>query len=264
MMGSLSRKVVALVVATASASALWAGVVEAGVVLHQQEIVSQKEHHSPAFERVIEIEGSKEKIADKRAPHDLVIDLTGKQTLFIHPASKDYFLTSFPPKGSTAQWMALPLVTPPLLNYKNTGKSSTAIGYSCQEFSGDGEFYGDRYSVQACYSTTAPGADAYSAFVKKAADQLSSFAPAGVNLPSGVPLWMRITRKGVIPPAVFPPKKDLKKRPVPTPSPGPQQWIEIETRSLTVTSIETTKEPIPDGHFVPKGFEARQPANLGF
>ena len=271
MIGSLSRKVAALVAALAAASALWVGVVEAGVILHEQEIVSQKdikaqkEHRSKPLERVFEIEGSKEKITAKLAVHDIVIDLATNHTLFIHPDQKDYFLADFPPKGATALWMVLPLVTPPVINYKLTGKSSTVSGYSCQEYSGEGDFYKARYSVKACYSTTAPGADVYSAFVKKAASQLRSGAAPDSVLPNGVPLSMRITQKGLkLSPDYGKFKKENKKPLAPTPTPAPKDWIELQTRDITVTSIEVTKDPLPDSHFIPSGFQAKRPANIGF
>jgi len=270
MIRAWSRKIATLG-AAAAIGALWVGVVEAGVILHEQEIVTQSGRHSHPLERVLQIEGAKEKLSDKRGIHEIVVDLTNNQTLIVHPASKDYFVQPFPPKGETTQWMVLPLATPPMLVYKATGKSSSALGYSCKEFSAEGEFNGARYAVQACFATTAPGADIYTAFMKKAAGQLASFAASGIDIPSGVPLLMRITHKGLkAPPATLAamstpaPKELAKKAPQPTSTPKPGDWVEIETRSTTVSSIEVTKEPIPDTQFVPKGFQAKQPKNLGF
>src|ERR1700683_3430451 len=263
MLRSLSRKIVVLVAVTAAASAVSGGRAAAGVILHEQDTVTGIERHPPPLDRIIEIEGLKKKVSDKYRVHDFVVDLANNQTLIIHPRSKDYFVLPFPPKpGTTAQWMVLPFATPPLISYKATGKSSKILGYACREFSGDGYFNNTRYSVQGCFSTTAPGADIYSAFTKKAAGLLGSLAPAGINFPDGVPLSMKITQKAIkAPPPTISPSNN---KPTPTPVPKPGDWVEVETTNMIVTSIQLSKGPIPDEEFVPKGFEAKRPNNLGF
>jgi hypothetical protein len=114
----------------------------------------------------------------------------------IDPKQKSYFEMEFPPKGPMAQTMAAS--TAEAMNFKKAGTTREIAGYKCNDYNGGGHAMVGDYTVKECFSTTAPGAEEFSAFERNWAAKLKSAGAtesgAG-EVPNGVPLALDATTK---------------------------------------------------------------------
>jgi hypothetical protein len=179
------------------AMVLWAASAWAGVVISEDDSVTSARTVTPwTTRRVRMIQGDDCKITGPGRINDIIVDLKEKRTMVVHPYShnKDFFDLSYPPEGTYAV-VVIPELLPPLLKYTKTGKSSTVAGYKCDIYSATGDIRMRSYTVDACYSTVAPGAKEYSDFAKKAASKVEPIDTVknGAELPDGIPLHVKIT-----------------------------------------------------------------------
>lgn len=267
---------------TPIALTLWIGTASAGVVLSEQEVVTRPELKSITHQHTVSIDGNKEKI-DEAGVHQILVDLDANKSFIIHPGSKDYFDLQFPLPGDPLGDVVLERVIPPTLDYKKTGKSRTLIGYKCDDYTASGDMEGLRYWVSACYSTEAPGAKDYSAFVRQAVAKLGHLPVARHtgSIPDGIPLEMRIETANYAPaatpapnasaPAPSPAKAALAAKASKRPKKGAQApkaspsvaASDMAVDEITVTKVEAKSIPA-DELAIPAGFKGKQPRILGF
>src|ERR1700685_4198430 len=84
------------------------------------------------------------------------------------------------------------------MNFKKAGTSRQIAGYKCNDYNGGGHAMVGDYTVKECFSTTAPGAEEFSAFERVWAAKLKGAgagATASGEVPSGVPLALEATTK---------------------------------------------------------------------
>jgi hypothetical protein len=228
----------------------------AGVVITQKQHVTNGKN-SRDTEQTISVQGNKQKEVDER--RTLIADLDKGMIYIIDPKGKNYYEMEFPPKGPMAQTMAAS--TAAAMNFKKAGTSREIAGYKCNDYDGGGHAMIGDYTVKECFSTTAPGAQEFSAFEKIWAAKLKSAGatePAGGIVPEGVPLALDATTK---------PGSN-----VPLPGMSPEQKEKIsqmmKNRPPVVTStivekIETQKLA-SDTFTVPAGFTKKDlPATPG-
>ena len=165
----------------------------AGVVITQKQHVSNGQN-SRDSEQTISVQGNKQKEVDER--RTLIADLDKGMIYIVDPKAKTYFEMEFPPKGPMAQTMASS--TAAAMNFKKSGTSREIAGYKCEDYDGGGHAMVGDYTVKECFSTTAPGAQEFSAFERKWASKLKSAGaaePGNGEIPEGVPLALDATTK---------------------------------------------------------------------
>jgi len=170
----------------------WAGVAAAGVVIQGQEVASRS--ISPSVQSVPYtrmIQGQQEKIV--LGSMQLIIDLAANKVLVMLAGRGAYFELPFPPPSSIGE-LILRRVLPPMVKYKKTGKHLTMAGHGCDQYKGIGALNSAALSVEACFSTDAPGARDYAAFVKSAAAKAGkAYAATSDEIPQGIPLELDTT-----------------------------------------------------------------------
>jgi hypothetical protein len=169
-----------------------AGVGFAGVVVHEQEVVRRGNGQPATHERTVMIQGNKQKmVTDKET---VVTDLDNGMMYMLDPASKTYLELPFPPRGRMAAMMAGAGTSS--LSFKKTGGHQTIAGYSCENYAGDGDMMGNKYSVKGCFSTKAPGASDFTNFQKEMQEKVKG-TPMEMSgsVPDGVPLKLESTTK---------------------------------------------------------------------
>jgi len=194
----------------------WAAVARAGVVIQGQDLVtrstiSRDVKPTPYTETV---EGKQAKIAI--GTFQFIIDLAANKVLVLVLRRGRYFELGFPPP-SVIGGLILRRILPPMVKYKKTGKHLALAGHRCDQYAGVGEINGAVYSVEACYSIDAPGAQDYAAFVKSAmAKAGKASAAASDEIPDGIPLELNatITPKQPQSPAVSTQKQAIPQAPV--------------------------------------------------
>jgi hypothetical protein len=168
-----------------------AGAAHAGVVVTEQKVIDQGTGAPVTHSRTVMIQGNKQKMVTDRA--QVVTDLDSGKMYLMNPEKKQYVEVPFPPKGQMAQMMSQRVST---LSFKKTGGSKTVSGYPCQEYIGAGSMMGNGYSVTGCFSTEAPGAEAFDAFQKTMASKVKGTAMAMQGeVPDGVPMQLESTTK---------------------------------------------------------------------
>lgn len=172
----------------------WAVAAGAGVVIKGQDEVTRSTA-SPGVKPMPYtemIEGKQAKIVIGSL--QLIIDLaTDKVVVLNARRTTTYYELPFPPPSTIGE-LILRRILPPMVKYKKTGKHLTLAGHRCDQFAGMGEISGAAYSVEACYSTDAPGAQDYTAFVKSAmAKAGNASAATSDQVPQGIPLELDVT-----------------------------------------------------------------------
>ncbi|MGH7917187.1 MAG: DUF4412 domain-containing protein [Candidatus Binataceae bacterium] len=164
----------------------------AGVVVHEREIVNRGKGQPVTHERTVMIEGNKQKMITGK--EIVVTDLDNGMMYMFNPSAKTYIALPFPPRGRMAAMMAG--AGPSTLNFKKTGGRQTVAGYSCDNYAGDGNMMGNKYSVNGCFSTKAPGASDFTAFQKRMQEKVKG-TPMEMsgNVPDGVPLKLDSTTR---------------------------------------------------------------------
>src|SRR5208282_4959576 len=224
----------------------WAAVARAGVVIQGQDLVtrstiSRDVKPTPYTETV---EGKQAKIAI--GTFQFIIDLAANKVLVLVLRRGRYFELGFPPP-SVIGGLILRRILPPMVKYKKTGKHLTLAGHGCDQYTGVGEINGAAYSVEACYSTDAPGAKDYDAFVKSAmAKAGKASAAASDEIPQGIPLELdtTITLKPSAKPSASPPVSTQK--PATPRVPVEIKWKTVLT-SVASRSIEAAEFQPPTG-----------------
>jgi hypothetical protein len=215
------------------------GVAQAGVVIRQDEANPAATALGKGV-RTVMIEGHKEKMTN--GDNVVILDLDGGKTLMIRPKTKSYFELSFPPPGIIGTLIRRQLEPFPDIMTK-TGKSKKLLEHHCDEYSGSATSpKGAVSSAVGCYSTDAPGAADYAAFVKASLAKFEANDPDALKdhgQPDGVPLAMRT---------------------VLGPTPGKRGREVI----LEETVVSITEQAIPPTEFeAPAGYTKRPPPSFG-
>ncbi|MGH7987075.1 MAG: hypothetical protein ACREQX_12415 [Candidatus Binataceae bacterium] len=164
----------------------------AGVVVHEREVVDRGKGQPVTHERTVMIEGNKQKMITGKEV--VVTDLDNGMMYMFNPNAKTYIALPFPPRGRMAAMMAG--AGPSTLNFKKADGHQTVAGYSCDNYAGDGNMMGNKYSVKGCFSTKAPGASDFTAFQKRMQAKVKG-TPMEMtgNVPDGVPLKLDSTTR---------------------------------------------------------------------
>jgi len=219
----------------------WAAVAGAGVIIQGQDEVTRST--SPGgkptpYTEMIEGKQAKIVIGTLR----FIIDLAADKVLVLTGKRKDYYELSFPPP-SVIGGLIMRRILPPMVKYKKTGKHQTLAGHGCDQYTGTGEINATVYSVEACYSTDAPGAKDYDAFVKSAmAKAGKASAAASDEIPQGIPLELDTTI--TLKPSAIPPMSTQK--PATPRVPVEIKWKTVLT-SVASRSIEAAEFQPPPG-----------------
>jgi hypothetical protein len=218
----------------------------AGVVVEEQQ-VSDRGGGSPITHKiVVMVQGDKQKSVIDDVKQSLIIDLDKGTRMMISDARKMYVEVPFPSNETPR-----PGLNPQPLTFKKTGVTQTIAGYSCEEYTGTGTMNGNEVTITGCFSTSAPGAAAFTNFQKAMNDRvkgtpmaLMSDAPAGV--PLKIDTTMKMTHKAM-------------------PGMTPQQIEEMNKRlasrppaviHMTVTKV--TEQDLPADTFIPPAGYAKQ------
>jgi len=164
----------------------------AGVVITQHETVVGSTAGTPkVHDQTIVVQGNKQRI--EGADHVIIIDLDNSKMFFLEPTRKTYVQLPFPPSGPMAQMMAR---SAGAMNFKKETSTRKIAGYACENYSATTTSMGGDVSMLECFSTTAPGAKEYGAFMKAtmAKFKASGVQPTG-DIPQGVPLSSDATMK---------------------------------------------------------------------
>jgi hypothetical protein len=164
----------------------------AGVVVDEQQTITQPGGNPITRTRTVMIEGDKQKSIIGNGERSIITDL-GKGTMtVVNGIRKTYVEFPFPPKGKAAAAMAGGVS--PTISFKKTGGHDKIIGYSCDKYSGVGTVSGNSISLSGCFSDSAPGAADYSNFQREMADKVKGTAMANMGqIPPGVPLRLTVT-----------------------------------------------------------------------
>ncbi|MGH7838824.1 MAG: DUF4412 domain-containing protein, partial [Candidatus Binataceae bacterium] len=194
------------------------------------------------------VQGNKQKSVIDDGKQSLITDLDQGTRMMISDARKMYVEMPFPPKGMPKTSAA----NPSALSFKKTGATQTIASYSCDEYTGAGTMSGNAMTVTGCFSTSAPGADAFTNFQKAMTDKVKGTPMALMSdAPPGVPLKIDTT---------------MKVTHMSMPGLSPQQMEEMNKRlaaglsmvtHMTVTKV--TAEDLPADTFLPPKGYTKQP-----
>jgi hypothetical protein len=224
---------------------------DAGVVIHAQESLLRTGGAAPSSGTSVKpytetIEGNRAKF--EIGALQLIVDLVSGKILVVNPKKGAYFEIALPaPEVSIFSQLIMGRILPPTLKYKKTGKHLTLAGYGCDQYTGTGQLKnGAAVSVEACYSTDAPGASDYTAFVKNIASKTPS--ATGGEIPPGIPLEFEKTLVPTEPPSSGPPNEKLPASQPPAPPPQPVV-IKLKTTVTKVVSQSIKPEEFQTGSF---------------
>mgnify|MGYP001216251122 CR=1 FL=1 len=226
----------------------------AGVVVDEQEIISQPGANNITRNRTVMIEGDKQKSILDNGKRTIITDL-GKGTMTVMDGSrKTYVEVPFPPKSGPSG--AMDKGAPSTIIFKKTGAHQNIIGYSCDVYSGSGTAGRNTASVTGCFSDSVPGATDYNNFQHEMADKVKGTPMANTSEnPPGVPLTLSTTITfGQVPPGL--------------PAERAAKLKELLARNQFVTSTTLTRitaSSLPAASFqVPPGYRKQQPRpNVG-
>jgi hypothetical protein len=163
----------------------------AGVVIEQDQTQTAGTNIRSLHQTVM-VQGNKQRLVSEK--RTVITDLDAGKVYMLDEASKSYRAMNFPPSHGMGKMQGQ---APSALEYKKTGKSLTIADFKCDEYTGAGSLMTGDYSVTECFSTTAPGADEFSAYAKKAAAAVKDSPMGGLlaNVPAGIPLQLDSTVK---------------------------------------------------------------------
>jgi hypothetical protein len=170
----------------------------AGVTITQQRKTSGAKKDR-SFSETIWIQGHKRKIALYDGA--VIIDLDAGKMYELDLVYKRYTEASFPPAGQMGEMFAR---GEGMFNFKKTRTSHKVAGYSCDDYTGSIKQPGAHYTTTECVSTTAPGANEFTAFRTAMAEKLKSanLTPSSISIPPGIPLKVdSVTETLLVPPA---------------------------------------------------------------
>ena len=223
----------------AIAIAGWALAASAGVAIQAQELAVRTGGPSPsngagASPYTAMIEGEQEKFLIGTLA--VVVDLAAGKVSVLNPRRGTYFQLPYPPPAVFGQ-LILRRILPPKVKYIKGGQHQTLAGHGCDLYTGTGQVNGAAVSVEACYSTDAPGAQEYTAFVKSAAPKAENPSfPTADEFPQGIPLELDAT---VIPKQQPESPAASTQKPVKPEQPATTQKPVVIKLKTTVTSVET-------------------------
>ena len=156
----------------------------AGVTITQQRKTSGAKKDR-TFSETIWIQGHKRKVALYDGA--VIIDLDAGKMYQLDLVYKRYTEASFPPAGQIGEMFAR---SEGMFDFKKTKASHKIAGYSCADYTGSIKQPGARYTTTECVSSTAPGANEFTAFRSAMAEKLKSanLTPSPISIPPGVPL----------------------------------------------------------------------------
>jgi hypothetical protein len=156
----------------------------AGVTITQQRKTSGAKKDR-TFSETIWIQGHKRKVALYDGA--VITDLDAGKMYELDLAHKRYTEASFPPAGLVGEAFAR---GEGMFDFKKTRTSHKVAGYTCDDYTGSIKQPGARYTTTACVSTTAPGANEFTAFRSAMAEKLKSanLTPSAISIPPGIPL----------------------------------------------------------------------------
>src|SRR5689334_12727167 len=109
----------------------FASIVQAGVVVDEQQIIDQPNGNKVTRARTVMIEGDKQKSIIDNGDRTVITDL-GKGTMtMVDGKRKTYVEIPFPPRG--VGMAAMQGGVSPTISFKKTGDHNTIIGYTCDE-----------------------------------------------------------------------------------------------------------------------------------
>jgi len=242
------RKHSAVAVAVASATFAISAAAQAGIVLTEKETVSGAGPQARVTERTVSIQGSKEKISGE--DRDMIVDLDKGLVYVLIPSRKVYI--ELPLQGMIARMASGPAFS--VGDFKSTGKSQTVAGYKCDEYTGTGKSMMGEFTMNSCFSKSAPSAADYSSFMKKMMAKLKDASQSvSASFPDGVPLSQTATTS-------------MKNASLPNMPPEMQQRLANHppiVRTTEITKLEA--KDLPDSAFAPPaGFTKQEmPAGHG-
>ncbi len=205
---------------------LFAGIAQAGVVIEEQQ-TTERGSGSPTSNKItVMVQGNKQKyvVGDSKQVTDLD---QGKRLMIIDPV-KAYVEMPFPSK----HMMRRGRNSEPL-SFQKTGGHQIIAGYACDDYLGSNKVGSDEVTVSGCFSTSAPGADNFTAFQKAMAEKAKGTPLALMSdAPPGIPLKVDTTL---------------------TPKAGGRPAV---TSHLTVSKV-TTQDLPADTFDPPKGYKRR-------
>lgn len=224
-------------------------------------VITEKQHTTSGSstrdsEQTVFVQGNKQKMETENRTS--IIDLDKGKAYVIDPKAKTYFEMDFPPTGQMGAMMAASHSA--ARNFKKADTTREIAGYKCTDYNAGGHVMQGDYTVKACFSTAAPGADEYAAFEKNMAAKLKSAFPSAAaagtgEVPPGVPLALDSTMKmtHAVPPGLPPDQaKKLTEMMAKRPPTLTSTLVEkIESKTLTDADFEIpagfTKITMPTG-----------------
>lgn len=165
------------------------GTAQAGVVVEEQQTTDHGTGTPSSDQIIVMVQGNKQKyvIGDKQSS---ITDLDNGKRIMILPSRKVYIEMPFPPQGMPPSSKA------PGLSFKKTGTQEKLIGYQCDDYLGTGTLGGADLTVNGCFSTTAPGAESFTAFQRTMEEKVKGTPLALMSdAPAGIPLKVETTLK---------------------------------------------------------------------
>jgi hypothetical protein len=231
----------------------FATIAAAGVVVDEQQIITQPNGSEVTRARTVMIEGDKQKSIIDNGKRSVITDLGGGRMIMLDAAHKTYVEFPFPPRAGAA----MPSGIAPTISFKQTGGHDKMIGYSCDDYSGAGMVGGNSVSMSGCFSVSAPGASDFSSFQREMADKVKGTTMANMGqFPPGVPLKLTITTSLTnFPTAGMSPEQANKL----------SQMLAHRQFVTTTTVSKITTESLPADSFqAPAGYQKQEvPAMLG-
>jgi hypothetical protein len=137
------------------------------------------------FGETVWVQGNKRKVALYDGA--VITDLDAGKMYQLDLIHKRYTEASFPPAGQVGEMFAH---GEGMFDLKKTGASHKFAGYSCDDYTGSIKAPGARYTTTECVSSTAPGANEFTAFRSAMAEKLKTakLTPATISIPPGIPL----------------------------------------------------------------------------
>jgi len=166
------------------------GQCSAGVVLDEQQVISQPGSRDIIIYRSIFIEGSQEKSVIDNGKRLIITDLGSGIKIVIDTTRKTYMEFPFPSKRGPTGAVALSAI-----GFKRTGAHDKIIGYSCEVYSGSKNVGDKTVSVRGCFSETAPGASEYMNFQREMSNKAhgAAISDDSSGTPAGIPLVLSVT-----------------------------------------------------------------------
>jgi hypothetical protein len=230
----------------------FAAIAFAGVVVDEQQSIDEINGTRINRPRTVMIDGDKQKSILDKGIRTIITDLDKGTMTMLDGRRKTYVEIPFPPKGPGGA--AMQTGQSPTVSFKKTGGHEKIIGYSCDDYSGEGTVGGNAVSMSGCFSDSAPGAEEYSNFQRVMADKVKGTTMANMGqIPRGVPLRLKITTTMGDPPPGTPPDQAKNLR---------EMLDHRKFVNETKVSTISIKSLPADSFQVPAGYQRQQSASM--